>query len=422
MTPPRPLLITNARVLTLDPDEDTAPPLRGPHPTTDDLAPLERADVLVTPPTIAEVGRGLVAPDRAEVLDAGGRVLMPGFVDCHTHACFAGSRLGEWEQKLAGAGYLDLLRRGGGIMSTVRAVREASRDELAGLLLARLDRALTEGTTTIEVKSGYGLSTEHELKMLRAIADAAEEWPGTVVPTACCAHCLDPEVDAGEFVERTITETLPAVASEFPGITVDGYCEQGAWSLDQSLRYIRAATDLGLHARFHADQFHDLGFIPEAIGLGVRSVDHLEASAPEHLELLADSETFAVILPASGFHLDGRYANGRAFLDAPGRGRALCVATNYNPGSAPCLSVPAAIALSVRGCGLTPAEAIAGATRNPARLLGFTDRAHVAPGARADLVLLHHADERALAFEFGGAHAHTVIAGGIIQRAAPADR
>ena len=413
MTTPRPLLIANARVLTLVPDgRDSAAPLRGAIAGSDGLAPLDRADVLVTPPTVAAIGRGLTPPDDAVVLDAGGRVLMPGFVDCHTHACYAGSRLEEWEQKLAGVPYLELLKRGGGIMSTVRAVREATQDELAESLLARLDRALGEGTTTIEVKSGYGLSTEHELKMLRAISDAAARWAGTVVPTACCAHCLDPDVDPEEFVDRTIRETLPAVAAEFPGITVDGYCEEGAWSLGQSVRYVEAAAVLGLPARFHADQFHDLGFIPEALRLGVRSVDHLEASTPEHLDRLAGSDTYGVALPVAGFHLDDRYADGRRFLDAGG---ALALATNLNPGSAPCGSVPAAIALGVRRCGLTPAEAIAATTRNPARLLGLPDRGHIAPGSRADLVLLHHADERALAFEVGGSHAHTVIVSGNIQ-------
>ena len=138
--------------------------------------------------------------------------------------------------------------------------------------------------------------------------------------------------------------------------------------------------------------------------------------------MLADSDTYGVILPGAGFHLDDRYADGRAFLDSPGRGRTLCVATNHNPGSAPCLSLPTAIALACRKCGLSPAEAIASATRNPARLLGFPDRGHIAPGVRADLVLLHHADERALAFEFGGRHAHTVIVGGTVQRSTPEGR
>ncbi|MDT8450682.1 MAG: imidazolonepropionase [Wenzhouxiangellaceae bacterium] len=342
-------------------------------------------------------------------LDAAGRVLLPGFVDCHTHACFAGSRLDEWERKLAGASYLEIMHAGGGIMATVRATRAAPEAELAELLLARLNRMLAHGSTTIEVKSGYGLDTETELKMLRAIARAGETFAGTVVPTACIGHAIDPDVDRDRFIERTIRETLPAVTSEFPGIALDAYCEQGAWSLDDCLALFDAGQAAGHPIRVHADQFNALGMIDAAVEHEYTSVDHLEATDPAGLERLAQSSTFGVMLPASGFHLDDRYGNGRAFLDAGGK---LALATNCNPGSAPCGSMPFVIALAVRKLGLTSAEAIHASTAAGADLLGLGDRGRIEPAKRADLVLLEATDPRELAFEFGGNPVAAVLVAG----------
>lgn len=397
--------IRNARVLQLRGDR----PRRGA--ALSDLDVLEQGDVLIEGDRIAAVGPpgSLDAPEAsaAEVIDAAGRVLMPAFVDCHTHALWAGERLDEWEQRLKGASYLDILRAGGGIMATVRAVRVASEEQLIDKLLARLNWMLAEGTTTVEVKSGYGLTTEDELKMLRAIAAAGERWPGTVIPTACIGHAKDPE--QADFVERTISETLPAVHDAFPGVAIDAYCEQAAWSLDECIRLFERALELGHPIRIHADQFNSLGMTPWAVEHGALSVDHLEATTPEDLRRLALSETFGVILPCSGFHTDGRYADGRSFIDAGG---AIALATNCNPGSAPTVSMPMAIALAARFCGLAPAEAIAACTANAAALLGLADRGRIAPGARADLILLRHADERELAHTFGGRHVDLVICRG----------
>lgn len=354
-----------------------------------------RVDVRFRGGFITEIGPALAA-ECDDVFDARGRCLLPGFVDCHTHACWAGSRLGEWQQRLAGATYLDILAAGGGIMATVRAVRDATEHELADLLLDRLRLCLRHGTTTIEVKSGYGLSTADELKMLRAITAAAARWPGTVIPTACLGHAKDPADP--DPVARTITDTLPAVTAEFPGIAVDGYCERGAWSLAECLRFFDAAQASGHPVRVHADQFNDLGMIPEAVRRGFLSVDHLEASTPEHLTLLAGSGTFGVMLPASSFHLGQGAANGRAFIDAGGR---LAIATNYNPGSAPSPSVPMAMALAVRRLGLRPAEAILAGTRTPAELLGLPDRGSIEPGLRADVLLMRCDDLAEVCHTFG---------------------
>lgn len=341
------------------------------------------------------------------VLEADGRVVMPGFVDAHTHALWAGDRLDEFELKLRGASYLEILKAGGGIWSTVRSVRSASQSELAELLRQRLALMLSEGTTTVEVKSGYGLGTEHELKMLRAITDAARDFRGTVVPTALLGHALDPS-DA-DFVQRTVEETLPAVHREFPHVAIDAYCEQGAWSVDDCRKLLSAAARLGHPLRLHVDQFHCLGGIELALELSVRSLDHLEATPKELLARVARAGAFGVMLPISPFHLDTRYGDARSFVDAGGK---LVLATNCNPGSSPTSSVPLVIALAVRKLGLSCREAILAVTSSPAELLGLSDRGRVHPGKRADLIVLRHRDERLLAYELGGNPVLHVICGG----------
>ncbi len=373
-----------------------------------DLGVVARAGVRVgSDGLIVEVGERVTPRGTDHVLDARGRVLMPGFVDCHTHACFAGSRLEEWERKLAGATYQEIMAAGGGIMSTVRATRGASRADLAQTLHDRLDEFLGLGTTTVEVKSGYGLTMEAELTMLRAIRDASHACDVTLVATALLGHAIDP-AEYG-FVERTTTRTLPAVHAEFPKIVVDAYCEAGAWSLEDSLRLFGAAAALGHPCRVHADQFNALGMTQAGAARGFVSVDHLEASTDEGLDALAASGTAGVALPICGLHLDGRFARLRRFVDAGG---VAAIASNFNPGSAPCRSMPMVIAAAVRHCGLTPAEAIIASTVNAAHVLGLRDRGMVAPGARADLIVLAHTDERALAYEIGGDPVDVVLCGG----------
>src|SRR5690606_36906904 len=199
----------------------------------------------------------------------------------HTHALFAGNRLDEFELEQQGKSYLDILKAGGGIFATVRAVRKASEEALVESLLRRLFIMLREGTTTVEVKSGYGLTTGDELKMLRAIENVQARFPGTVVPTALLGHALDPEEP--RLVDRTIEETLPAVHAEFPGIAIDAYCEEGAWSVADCRRLFERARALGHPLRLHADQFHRLGGLELALEFGALSVDHLEASSTEAL-------------------------------------------------------------------------------------------------------------------------------------------
>lgn len=370
-------------------------------------APIAEGALRIEGEAIVELGADVQPQPDDQVLSANGRVVMPGFVDAHTHAAWAGDRLDEFEQRQAGHSYLEMLAAGGGILSTVRAVRGASEEHLAELLRQRLECLLREGTTTIEVKSGYGLSTRHELKLLRAIARASEGFSGTVVPTALLGHALDPEQD--DFVKTVIRETLPAVSREFPGVAVDAYCEEGAWSLQQCRELLTRAQELGHPLRLHADQFNSLGGVQLAIELGAISVDHLEASPAALLERLAQSSCCGVMLPASAFHLDDRYADGRAFLDAGGK---LVIASNYNPGSSPTSSMPLVVALAVRKLGLRVLEAITACTQQAAQLLSLPDRGQLAVGKRADLIVLRHTDERALAYELGGNPVEHVFAGG----------
>ena len=406
-----PLLIRNARVLTLSLSGNTgSSALSRPRRGRDlgELGIIPQGDVLVVDGKIGAVGPKLETPADTEVIDAQGRVLMPAFVDCHTHICWAGDRLPEWEQRLNGVPQAEIDRRGGGIQATVRAVREATKKQLAAHLKTRLDAMLRDGTTTVEIKSGYGLQAEEELKMLRAIVRAGNEWPGTIVPTALLGHAFEGDLD--EYARMVTKEMLPTVSKEFPDVTVDAYCEKGAWSVDACVRFFEKASK---HhpIRVHADQFTSLGMIPEAIRLNARSVDHLEASTKADLLALAQSRTMGVILPCTGFHTDGRYARGGFFADSGG---ALALATNCNPGTAPTHSMPFVIALAVRFCGLSPAEAIVAATVNAAAVLGFSDRGTIEPGQRAELILLRHKDERQLAYELGGNPVDHVICGGTL--------
>lgn len=376
-----------------------------------ELRVIERGWIGIDGSRIADVGSG--DPDAgwrtSPALDARGRIVMPGFVDCHTHSCWAGDRYGEWAMKLAGRPYSDILAAGGGILSTVRAVRASSRESLAHDLVRRLGEMLALGTTTAEVKSGYGLSTDHELMMLDAIADAAARSPMRVVPTFLGAHAIDPDVP--EFVARTVRETVPAVAARWPGICADLYCERGAWGLEDSLGFARAAQAAGMPLRMHVDQFSDLGMVPHAIALGARTCDHLEATSEDHLLALAHSRTMGVALPGSPFCLDGPFMRARHFVEAGG---ALAIATNRNPGSSPVASMAFAVALSVRRMGLSYAQALHAATWNAACALGVQDRCGaLRPGMDADIALWPHADERAIAFEVTGPPPDLVLAKGV---------
>ena len=386
------LLLTNARLITLAGHT-------GPRRGTDmsDLGIIDNGWLIVEDDRISAIGSGTppenVQPDAA--LDVEGRAVLPSWVNCHTHACWAGDRIDEWSQLLAGRSYLDILSSGGGIMNTVRAVREASVEALTANLLARIGRHRLLATGTLEVKSGYGLQTQAELKMLRAVHDASRMTDVLVTGTFLGAHAIDP--DETGFIDRMIDETLPAAAEEFPGIPCDAYLEQGAWTLKDTRRYLERAIDCGCPIRLHADQFNSLGGVPLAVELGSRSVDHLEASTQADLTLLGSSATVGVLLPITGYHLDQRWADGRTLIDAGG---AVALATNDNPGSAPCPAMATALGMACRRCGLSPHEAITAGTWNAACVLGLQDEVgSLEPGKRANVQILDSPDERMVCWE-----------------------
>ena len=393
--------IRNARILTLSGGGRLRKGIQ-----MGDLGVIPHGEIVFAKGVIKAVGTKLEVAKNTETIDAKGRVLMPGFVDCHTHACWAGNRLAEWELKLKGVPYLEILKNGGGIHATVCAVHEATQKQLTAYLLDRLNRMLLEGTTTVEVKSGYGLTTESELKMLRATVRASLDWSGTVVPTALLGHAVEGSLD---FYSRMVVgEMLPEVSREFPNVVLDAYVEEGAWTRDACVKLFEEAKKCH-PLRVHADQFHSLGMVSEAIRLRARSIDHLEASTAADLTALAGSSTCGVVLPCTGFHTDGRYAKAGFIVK---KGGSVALATNCNPGTAPTHSMPLAIALAVRFCGLSPAQAIVACTVNAAVVLGLLDRGTIEPGMRADLILLRHTDERMLAYEFGGNPVDWVICGG----------
>ncbi len=387
-------LIADARVLTLDGPGGGAS-RRGV--AMRELGTIDRGFVAVREGRIVATGAGEPPREFASLprIDAGGRVAMPAFVDGHTHLCHAGSRFDENDLRKAGVPYLEILKRGGGILSTVRATRAAGTAELAEGVRRRRDDAARLGTATVEVKTGYGLDPESELRMLEAIRLAAAASASRVVPTFLGAHARDPgRPDAFERIVRDGLVAARAGGAAFADI----YCEDGAFDLAETRRYLDAARAAGLPPRIHADQFHSLGGVELALSLGARTVDHLEASRPETLVAVAASDATAVLLPGCGFHLDGRYADGRRLIDL---GAAVAIATNMNPGSSPTLSMPFIIALAVRHLGLLPAEAIVAATVNPAAALGLGgETGRIAPGLAADLQLLDSRDERSLAYEY----------------------
>ncbi len=369
-------------------------PLRGRALGDVDL--LEDAFVLCEGSSVAAVGRMRELPPLdGDVVEVDGRGLsaVPGLVDCHTHACFLGDRVEEFALRAAGASYEELHAAGGGILSTVRATRAASEDELRAAVERHRDWMLRSGTTTFEAKSGYGLDRETELASLRAIAAAGG------IPTWLGAHAVPPEFDdAAAYVDFALAEVLPEAAAIAEA--ADVFVERGAFGVDEARRYLEACADAGLTLRLHGDQFTELGAIPLAIELGARSIDHLEATGADGVQALAASSVVGVLLPASALFLGRQMPPGRALVDA---GAAIALATDFNPGSAFCESLPLVCALACTQFHLSPAEALGACTVNAAHVLGRAGSiGRIAPGFQADLVLLDAPDWRHLAYHLGG--------------------
>ena len=377
-----------------------ASPLRGEGLGEVDV--LEDAFVLCEGGKIASAGRMQdLEPLAGDVLELDGRGLsaIPGLVDCHTHACFAGDRVEEFALRASGASYEELHAAGGGILSTVRATRAAGEDGLRAAVRRHRAWMLRSGTTTFESKSGYGLDLDTELASLRAIADAGG------VPTWLGAHAVPPELDADAYLDFALAEVLPEAAELAEA--ADVFLEQGAFDVVQARRFLEACRTAGLALRLHGDQFTEQGAVPLAVELGARSVDHLEATGDDGIRALGASDVVAVLLPASALFLDRPMPRARDLVDA---GAAVALATDFNPGSAFCESLPLVCSLACTQLHLAPEEALAACTVNAAHVLDRSGTiGRLAPGYEADVVLLDASDWRYLAYHLGGDVVKAVI-------------
>ena len=384
---------------------------------------------------IAAVGKsaGIFREFESEnTVDAEGRTVAPGFVECHTHVVFAGNRLNEFELKIKGADYMEILAAGGGIISTVRQTREVDTPNLIEQSRRRLAKMLALGVTTAEVKTGYGLDTATEFKMLEAIVELDRIQPIELLPTFLPAHAVPPEFkeNPDEYVDLICGEMLPALRewrdycyidvdrvnfeyTRSKPFFVDVFCERNAFDLEQSRKVLETAKDLGFRLKAHVDEFTNLGGARMAIGLGATSIDHLDAISEEEIRLLAASDTIGVVTPTVNFNFGAKeFADARKLIDA---GAAVALSTDYNPGSAPCPSLPQAMAIACRYQKLLPAEAFNAATVNAAFAVAMGEKVgSLEAGKQADIVIFDTKDYREIAYEFGGNLIEKVIKNGKI--------
>ncbi len=345
------------------------------------------------------------------IVDAGGKVVMPGFVDCHTHLPFAGSREHELQWKLEGKSYSEILASGGGILSTVEQTRAASLDQLVTQAGKRLSSMLAHGTTTVEAKSGYGLEVETELRQLRAIKALNEdpEQPIELVPTFLGAHALPPETERSAYLDLVIDEMIPQLARDGLAVFCDVFCEQGVYTVSESRRVLQAGLDHGLGVRIHADELADSGGSRLAAELGAASADHLEYSGIESIRAMREAGTVGVLLPGTPFVLFLElHPQARTMIT---EGLPVALATDLNP-NCYCESMFLAIQLGVFKMKMTPAEAIVAATLNPAHSLGLKDRGSLTVGKRADVLILEVPNHLHLAYHFGINLVRSVVVGG----------
>ncbi len=407
---PRPLLLVNIRqLLTLD-----GPP--GPRRGRDlgELGIIGDATVLSAGGRMVSVGRtsdALRDPwvkkhrKRIREIDCAGKVVLPGFVDSHTHPLFAAPRLLDFEKRISGATYEEIAAAGGGIRSSMAAVRNASKAQLEEHALTSFNRMLAQGTTTVEAKSGYGLSTAAEIKSLEAIRDAAQRWPGTVVPTLLAAHVLPPEFEdrAGEYIRAIVTEDIPQAARRKLAQFVDVFCDRGAFTLRDAEQVFFAARQHGLGARAHLSQLARSELAP-LLRYDPASLDHLDHISDADIEALLEQasvspahQSVATLLPGANFFLGlTQYPPARKLIDA---GVAVALATDFNPGTSPTTSMPFVLSLACTQMKMSPAEAIAASTINGAHALRLADRkGSIAPGKDADVAVFDVEDYREIPY------------------------
>lgn len=399
--------ITHARIARLD-DGSTA--------VTDDAAIAWRDGKIDWIGTSAAFERS-DHPAVVAAMDAGGRLLTPGLIDCHTHLVFAGNRVMEFEQRLEGASYADIAKAGGGILSSIKGVRSTSEEDLLAQSLPRARSLLASGVTTLEIKSGYGLDLDNELKMLRVARRIGTELGITVRTSFLGAHALPPEYAdrADAYIDLVCQTMLPAVAAAGLADAVDGFCENIAFSAAQMRRVFEAARAHDLPMKLHAEQLSNQGGARLVAEFGGLSADHLEYADEAAIQAMAAAGTVAVLLPGAFYALRETQLPP---IDALRRHQVpMAVATDLNPGTSPLLSLPMAIGMACTLFRLTPTEALLGATVHAARALGLDDRGSLAVGKIADLVLWNAGQPAELAYWVGGNLSHTVIAAGTIVHA-----
>ena len=347
--------------------------------------------------------------EAAATLDLGGAAVLPGLIDPHTHAVWAGDRLRDFEARVAGATYEQILLAGGGIRSTVRATAAASIGELVALAKPRVEALLRSGATTIEVKSGYGFAIPAEIAMLDAIAKLAAESQARIVATLLIHVPPVESTERSRYVGQVCAELIPEVARRGLATAVDVFVEREAWHVGEAEQMFVCAKNHGLAVKLHSDQFHSIGGVELGVWMGALSVDHLEAAGATQIAAIAASKTMATILPGVSLHLGIPAAPGRRLIDA---GAAVAVGTDLNPGSSPLYSTAAALGLTVRMNGLTAQEAIVAGTLNAACALGVSDRGRIEAGCMADFVVLHEKDWRELVYVMGANPVREVWVGG----------
>ncbi len=416
----KPLLLANiGQLLTL---RSTAPgPRRGA--SLSELGILQNAAVLCMGGKIVSVGTtkdSLRDPwlrkNRKQIheVDCAGRVVLPGFVDSHTHPVFAHPRLVDFEKRISGASYEAIAEAGGGIRSSIDGVRKASKPALIAKILAVLHAMAGHGTTTVEAKSGYGLSLESELKSLEAIRAAARQWAGTVVPTFLGAHVVPPEYRgrSQQYVDLVCQQMIPAAATRKLAQFVDVFCDRGAFTASETAEVFAAAESSGLAVRAHLGQLSETRLAP-LLRYQPASLDHMDYINEADLAPLAKSETVATLVPGANYFLGmTSYPNARRYIDS---GVAIALATDYNPGSSPTLSMPMAMSLACTHMKMSPAEAIAAATINGAWSLRLAGRkGSVEPGKDGDLAVFDVADYREVPYWFGVNRCALTIMNGVL--------
>lgn len=415
------LLINIGRLLTLRSAKDGIGPRRGPQ--LRDLGIIEGAAVLCVAGKIISVGKtedALRDPwikkhrKKLHEIDCAGKVVLPGFVDSHTHPAFMAPRLTDFEKRISGASYEEIAAAGGGIRSSIDGVRRAGKSALVDKIVRGLQELVANGTTTVEAKSGYGLSLESEVKSLEAIKAASAQWPGTVVPTLLGAHVVPSEYQSRpeQYVRVICDEMIPLASKRNLAKFVDVFCDRGAFSEEDSLKILDAARRQGLKLRAHISQLTRTP-LERVLSLNPLSLDHLDQLNDADVQLLAKSKTVATLVPGANYFLGLRdYPPARKMIDA---GVAVALATDYNPGSSPTASMPFVLSLACTHMKMSPAEAVAAATINGAWSLGLQkSKGSIEPGKDADLAIFNVDDYRELAYWIASSRCHAVIANGTL--------